>query len=458
MLIGFLVTSFLRRNEPELFDSMEDHFKYGSFGSEARAGVPDRLWRVLPEVFPDLLPEGPGSGYERFGFLYEEGRSRPIGTSFREQPVGLIGLNCAVCHVGTVRDSPESKPQIVLGMPANQFDLQKYLNFLRAVVKDERFSPDKLMTAIEKDGPDMPWWEGLLYRYVVIPKAEDSLQDVDKDFEWMDSRPEWGPGRVDTFNPYKVLFEFDMDKDETVGTSDLPPIWNQRQKAGMDLHWDGNNSSVSERNKSAAIGSGASEESLDLESMKRIEDWILDLSPPAFPSEHIDRSRAARGTRIYEAECASCHAFDGAEVGNVEPINEIGTDRERLDSFTSELVGKMNTLGSGRSWEFSHFKKTEGYANMPLDGLWLRAPYLHNGSVPTLRSLLFPEERPATFTRNYNVYDFVNAGFVSSGAEAEKLGFTFDTKLRGNSNVGHIYGAVLTPEEKLDLLEFLKTL
>ena len=50
----------------------------------------------------------------------------------------------------------------------------------------------------------------------------------------------------------------------------------------------------------------------------------------------------------------------------------------------------MNTIGTGKPWKFSHFRKTDGYANMPLDGVWLRAPYLHNGSVPTLRALLFP--------------------------------------------------------------------
>ena len=48
----------------------------------------------------------------------------------------------------------------------------------------------------------------------------------------------------------------------------------------------------------------------------------------------------------------------------------------------------MNTIGTGKPWKFSHFRKTNGYAGMPLDGIWLRAPYLHNGSVPTLRALL----------------------------------------------------------------------
>jgi hypothetical protein len=95
---------------------------------------------------------------------------------------------------------------------------------------------------------------------------------------------------------------------------------------------------------------------------------------------------------------------------------------------------------------------------MPLDGLWLR-PHLHNGSVPTLRDLLEPpERRPTVFYRGYTVYDYANVGFVTSGPEAEREGFRYDTSVRGNSNAGHVYGTDLTPEQKAVLLEFMKTL
>ena len=67
----------------------------------------------------------------------------------------------------------------------------------------------------------------------------------------------------------------------------------------------------------------------------------------------------------------------------------------------------QNMIFAGYGEErFSHFRKTFGYANSPLDGVWLRAPYLHNGSVPTLRDLLEPsDQRPKTFYRGYDVYD-----------------------------------------------------
>lgn len=454
---GIFAALLLRHNVPELHAGIEDHFKYGSIGAEARAGVPDRIWYVLPKVFPELLPQGTGEGWARLGFIYEPGHRRPIGTSHRETPLGMVGLNCGVCHTSTVRDSPESQPRIVLGMPANQFNLRGYLQFLRASGHDKRFNADTLLKAMRDDGQKLPFWERLVYRYVVIPRTKRALAKLDDDFRWVDRRPLWGPGRVDTFNPYKSLLNIDLSNDDSVGTSDLPTIWNQRRREGLYLHWDGNNSSLSERNKSAAIGAGATPDSLDLKAMKRIEDWILDLPPPTLPGDRIDPAKAALGAQVYAKACASCHDFGGSSVGQVSPLAEIGTDGERLRSFSPELAAKMNTIGSGKPWHFSHFRKTDGYVNMPLDGVWLRAPYLHNGSVPTLRELLFPEQRPAVFYRGYDVYDFKNMGFVSDGPEAQRVGFRFDTALPGNGNRGHLYGTELPAAEKEAILEYLKT-
>ena len=458
--IGLALLIWSRRDVPEVHADPAAHFKYGSIGSEARAGIPYWIWVVLPDVFPEHLPEGSGEGYERFGFIYEEEapKDRPIGTSYREDPIPMIGLNCALCHTGVVQDEQQDEQRVILGMPAIQFDLQRYLRFLFAVADDSRFDADNLMPAIKSVHPDFGWFESQFYRYVVIPQTRDGLLDEERLFAWMETFPDFGPGRVDTFNPYKFnIFELEGD-DPRIGTADFPPLWNQALKEGMWLHWDGNNDSVMERNRSAAIGAGASPESLDAASLDRIADWIAVLSPPAFPDIHINDELARSGADVYAQNCANCHSFDGELVGTVTDIADIGTDSERLESFTADLAEQMNTLGAGRPWEFSRFRTSSGYANMPLDGIWLRAPYLHNGSVPTLRDLLTPpESRPKVFYRGYPVYDYENVGFVSSGAAAEASGFRFDTAERGNGNEGHLYGTELDEEQIAALIEFLKT-
>jgi mono/diheme cytochrome c family protein len=456
------VAAFLRP-VPHTLVAQEDivqHFKYGSFGTEVTVGIPYPIWRVLPVVFADKLPNRPGEGYERLGFIFEPGspQSRPIGTSYREDRVPLVGLNCATCHTGTVRETPAGPRRIIAGMPSHQMDLQGYANFLTAAAQDPRFDAGTLLAAISQQDPNFSWLNSVFYRFFVIKRTRDGILARAEQNSWFANRPPQGPGRVDTFNPYKRMFEFDLNADTSVGTADLPPLFNQRVRLGMSLHWDGNNDAVEERNKSAAIGAGATPESIDLASLDRIAAWILDLPPPRVPANRVDAARAERGAPIYRNACSRCHEAGGAAVGQVTPIADIGTDPERLNSFTKELAERMNTIGTGTPWKFSRFRKTDGYANLPLDGVWLRAPYLHNGSVPTLRALLFPEERPAVFYRGYDVYDWEKVGFVSVGPDAEKGGVKFDTSLRGNGNRGHAYGSELIVEEREALIEYLKTL
>jgi len=457
-----------------VYDSPEEHFKYGSTGGEHESGFPYWIFQALPQVCAHRLP----GGYRSLGFVYEEGKDLPIGMSQRRyMGIDRTFLNCAVCHTSTVRESPQAKPQIVLGMPANTFDVMGFERFLFECAGDPQFSAEFIVPEARRlrqaHGGDLD----LLDRYLVYPLAiaimRDRLLMLRGRFSFVlrqaDEGLPWGPGRVDTFNSAKVLFNFPMDRldpKELLGASDFPSIWNQRKKKGMQLHWDGNNTVVEERNKSAAFGTGTTPPTIDLEAIGRIENWLLDLKQPSYPFA-IDAALVARGAPIYKEYCANCHGasgqdFSGESVGKVTPIEQVGTDRRRLDSYTYTLAVNQSTLYAGYPHRFQHFRKTFGYANMPLDGLWLRAPYLHNGSVPTLRDLLEPAaRRPKVFYRGYDVYDQKNVGFVSTVAgERGRKYFKYDTATAGNSNAGHegrAYGTELPAAEKAALLEYLKT-
>jgi hypothetical protein len=473
LLAAFVIGSYLFwRIVPQPTEEHRDiasHFKYGSIGSDnTERGVPYRIWQVLPEMFPEHLPGGgkAGTGYDAFGMISEPNTERPIGFSKRRVlGLELVGLNCAICHTGSVRATPESARQVVLGMPSNTVDLQAYFRFLFACAGDGRFTVENVMTHIKARG-DLDWYERLAYPRAIRQFREQVLAQKAKVDYW--DRPEFpafGPGRVDTFNPYKRLF-FGMDVGNATGTVDFPSLWNQRPRREMNLHWDGNNSLVEERNISAAIGAGVvappygHRSTLDEPSMKRLADWIMDFSPPRFPESRIKKDQLPRGAEIFKSHCADCHAFDGKHVGQVTPVSDprLGTDPHRLNSFTAEMVEKMNTWGEGYDWKFAHFRKTNGYANSPLDGIWLRAPYLHNGSVRTLRQLLYPGERQAKFRRGCDVYDWEGVGFADIEREGERVYFEFDTTKPGNGNGGHLYGTDLPDADKLALIEYLKTL
>ena len=502
-LLALYAIGRLTADIPAAYSSPEDHFKYGSTGGERSSGIPEALWKTLPVTFPEYLPPGrhrKGREYEAFGFLYEEGKDLPIGVS-RRNVMGLprVFLNCAICHVGSVRFRKEGPRLLVPGMPSNTVDLEAFQRFLFAAAADEKFEPDRMLAEIAAVAP-LDWINRVALRYYGIFFMRQRLLILKHRFRYMDAEPDFGPGRVDTFTPAKVLLNFPLDlipRSELGGTADFPSVWLQRKRKGMHLHWDGNNDTVEERNRSAAFGTGAFPPTLDRASVKRTEDWLLDKEPPRYP-EPIDEARAARGRPLYETYCASCHGrdgrdFAGARVGEVTPWEEVGTDRRRLDSYSFELSIAQGSLYAGYDDErFSHFRKTFGYANMPLDGLWLRAPYLHNGSVPTLRDLLEPgPSRPRVFYRGYDLYDPVRVGFVSEEKYFDDEGrsrlepgdprryFRFAVAcdprrdhcdkyeiqcgpktapmVCGNGNEGHEYGTRLSPADKDAVVEYLKT-
>ncbi len=543
-------------NRAVSYADIEEHFKYGSTGGEVNLGIPYWIWQAAPLVCaesltevadgrlaPDYLTRAAAymsdaagaaearrqlsrEGYKALGLVYEhdssgQERDLPAGISKRRYlGVDRVFLNCAACHAGTVRKTPDDPAVLVLGMPAHRFNFYAFEHFFFQCAGHKRFSKRDLIPEIQALGGDLSWID----RYGVYPAAISRMRERG---QWLASRlgfsyrqPQWGPGRGDSFSHAKDLLNMPWEHlpdwrtqgkvdPRSLGTADFPSIWLQgpRRKRSdgreMELHWDGNNDHGKERHLSAVIRTGALPPSIDHQALCRIESWLLDFTPRNYDDFFsIDNALAYRGAPLYRRYCADCHGlnghdFTGRRVGFVTPIDEIGTDRFRLDNFTEDLAvnlatvfagqarqpcsadfdasGSQTTAGAGgggrlaavqaeeeNTYRWTHFHKTHGYANLPLDGIWLRAPYLHNGSVPSLRDLLEPSDnRPAVFYRGNDVYDPQNVGFRSDLPEADgKKFFTFDTRIPGNGNQGHEgpeYGTELSADKKDALIEYLKT-
>lgn len=477
LIVGICVLRRISDNSTPHYADIVEHFKYGSIGAEPSSGIPYAIWKVLPVLYPDEFQGR--DDYSAFGFLYEQDgaggqRDLPIGVSQRKvRGVDVVWLNCATCHTGTWRANAGDPSEIVAAMPSNNLDFGRFVRMVFRLSVDPRLAPDRLFGIMEQQGIELDALDRLIWRIGVLPIfREGLLQTRASLLPLMDMQPAWGPGRVDTFNPYKLL-QFGVEasaltSDERIGVADLPAVFDQRPRQGMNLHWDGNNSSLAERNLSAAIGAGVTVESVDHKAIERVADWLGDLKPPPSPDKP-DPAAVERGKVIYMADCVPCHGyqdgqayvFEGESIGQVQPIAGLGTDRARLDSYTEAFrMQQLEKLFAGTPYQFRNFKKTDGYANLPLDGLWLRGPYLHNGSVPTLAALLQPpEQRPKSFVRGLDVLDPAG-GFVAPACDPARPpadGYCFDTTLPGNGSGGHTYGVDLADAEKADLLAYLLT-
>jgi len=185
-ILGVVLLWQLAQNRTPYYADIVEDFKYGSIGAEPHSGIPYRIWRALPALFPEHF--GGLQDYSAFGFLYENdanGRQRdlPIGISRRTyRNVDVVWFNCATCHTGTVtatmRDADaqlSTGRHIIPGMPSNNLNLERFIRFLLNAGADERLSPDKLIPAINQTGPRLSLLEEMIYRWYIIPTLRDGL-------------------------------------------------------------------------------------------------------------------------------------------------------------------------------------------------------------------------------------------------------------------------------------------
>ena len=312
----------------------------------------------LPELFNDKLP-GDKSGWQSVGFVFEKGKHLPVGMSQRRYlGFDVVWLNCAFCHAGTVRETPQSEPKVYAAMPANTFDFRGFTRFLFATGEDRRFTPQDILRQIDiirkREGlGKLPLVDRLVLRFYGIYYMRERLLTLRDRLEFIKQQPEWGPGRVDTFNPLKAYFNFPPDNFRRRKSS-APRIFRRygtrasAENLKMNLHWDGNNVSLEERNRSAAMGTGITPPTGDRRSLKRVADWLRNLDAPPYPFK-IDKELAGQGAPVYKKYCAGCHGADGKDfrgeyVGKVVPIAEIAPIAHRLDSYTYDVAVNQNLI------------------------------------------------------------------------------------------------------------------
>src|SRR5260221_5098712 len=170
--LGFGLWYYLARDlpGPRIADPAEN-FKYGVIGLGIDSRVPYYLWKVLPGMFPDKLPQ-PG-GMAGLGLLQEPGHELPVGFVKRQIGYPSVEPNCALCHTSSYRGKAGEQSVIVPGAPAHELDLERFQSFLYESAADPRFTTSSVLNEIEKV-QSLGAFEKQVYRFIIIPAAKQA--------------------------------------------------------------------------------------------------------------------------------------------------------------------------------------------------------------------------------------------------------------------------------------------
>jgi mono/diheme cytochrome c family protein len=294
-------------------------------------------------------------------------------------------------------------------------------------------------------------------------------------------------GTIDPLSPAAFLMQFrdpdlNLQKSIELGMShnvcsDPPAWWLLKKKKTRD--WtgfvDARSTRVDMVNLLSPLNSGAyikKQESVFAD----IAAFLLTIEAPKYPFA-VDAKLASRGRETYAEHCAKCHGTygpDGTYPNKIVPLTTIGTDPILTESMTEKLFDHLNkswlAKEIGPDGKPIQFEYHDGYQAPPLDGIWATAPYFHNGSAPTVYHVLNSAARPKIYTRSYRTgreeYDPVKLGWkitvLDRSPESSLPGHQrrriYDTSQPGRRNTGHTFGDKLTEDERMAVIEYLKTL
>jgi mono/diheme cytochrome c family protein len=492
-----------------------DDFGAVNFGALNTVAVP---WKLVAAA---LVLDDPQGGdvsqahlkarLQTFGFLWPDridgadvpimpNRDHPLGISVGEVTPGLppvkvtVGnLGCASCHAGPAYAADGMpRPEIAwLGAPNTSLDLEAYTRAVTSALKSRTGDKVELLRAVRTLFPETDTWEMASLRWAVIPLARQRLAAVK---EGGSPLPfvNGSPGLTNGVAALKLQGHAPSHGVEA-GFTSIPDLADRSFRSA--LLYDGayapqgqprwrpmerEDLTPAHRDRLAAITSFFTVPSMgqapraahrEIPTAKRAFMWLETRRPQTFPGL-IDSDRAARGAVVYARACSSCHgSYSGpAERPRLTRFpnshGTVGSDPARAAAFTTDLRRYASSGGYG---EVMDARPTGQYAATLLSGIWATAPYMHNGSVPTLAQFLLLEPRSERFLVGGHRLDLEAVGIAGrehGGVRVYPEAYRpwsqpalFDTRTPGRSNRGHeaqIEG--LTVAERWDLIEYLKGL
>jgi mono/diheme cytochrome c family protein len=431
--------------------------------------------------------------------------ARPLGIvsgvahrGFPRVDIEIANVGCATCHAGALYGA-DGLPtgEAWLGLPNTSLDLSAYVDALYVSLTTELERPDTLLATVAALYPEASERELSTLRRHVIPTAREQLIARGERYGGLLPFENGGPGLLNGVGSLRFIvgsLHGDVRPTEIAWTSP-PDLGGTTLRRALLV--DGVYAPPGAVRYGALVAADVTSEHLDglagvaslfvsstqgippasarraIPRVRDVIEFVHALEPPRFPGP-VDTVLAAQGRGVYEVACADCHGTYTRDLGAPRLLSHPNrlvaqdrmlTDAVRWGTVDSTSLRLMGDLGYDGLIEAV---ASGGYVAQDLSGLWATAPYLHNGSVPTLWHLLHSEERPARFYVGGHALDYELMGIAGetdeggtyryrTGYEAWSTPFLYDTRESGRSNRGHEF-RTLSEADKRALLEYLKLL
>jgi cytochrome c5 len=466
-----------------------------------RADLPD-IYRQFGFVTPERIGNWP-AGLEAPHF------DRPVGM-VRSDVTGptsavridAVNIGCATCHAGLVYGADgRATGTAWAGLPNASINLEAYGQAVFVALASAIRDQGAFRARVAELFPEMGRSERFTLRFLLLPRVSRRIAELTELGLGPSPFSNGGAGRTNGVASLKKMLGIQpgiVTGHADVGFTSIPDLSNRGLRTSLlydgiyapagaarqdvetkadavtQAHLDSLSDivaffTVSTMGVTPDVGEGV------IPAMRPVMQWLgRSYTPPPFPGV-IDSARMRAGASVYASRCAKCHGTYGE--GSPRKLltfpnalieqSAMGTDSARWAAVDSTLLGQLSRSAYGRHMRS---ERTGGYVAPILSGLWATAPYLHNGSVPTLWQLLTPKDRPTRFLVGGHMLDFTQMGIAGvrwtddtwrypAGYVPWAIPELYDTRAAGLSNRGHERpSAGLTDAEKWSLVEYLKTL
>lgn len=362
--------------------------------------------------------------------------------------IEVVNGNCFTCHAGKLNG------EVVLGLGNSFSDFRQNM---KPLSKGLRLA---MKLKYGKKSPEWAAYQDFDYYFsAMAPHIETNQPGVNPAAHLAEACVAYRDPQTLEYTGDPIL-----ELPDYVLASDVPPLWNVRKKNALYYTAVGRGDFTKLLFQASVLGiadTAAARQAVN--NFKDVVAWLEQLEPPTYPGP-IDNDLAARGEMIFAEYCSGCHGTYGEEESypnKVIALPVIKTDPYYATyAVEAPIVEWYNNSWFAQSQPTSWFEPEAGYVAPPLDGVWATAPYLHNGSVPTLEDLLNSRQRPEFWQRSGNSrdYDYEKVGWNYQARSNGRGKWTYDTTIPGYSNAGHYFGDKLSATERAAVIEYLKTL